>query len=357
MAEAIDLAQKISDTVSARRLVPEGGTVVLGLSGGPDSVCLLHNLLALKERDAGTLICAHVNHGLRGAESDADEAFVAALCARLGLPLEILRIDTAALAAAAGMGLEEAGRAARYAFFDETAGKYAAKAAPVIAVAHNQNDQVETVLMRLLRGTGTDGLAGMPYSRKSAAGYDVIRPLLDVPRAEIEDWLAARGIDFRRDASNDSREPFRNRIRHEALPALETASGGCVRRSVLRLAGSAAEDRDYFNAACEALMDTCKITDRGVLSYPLSDLAELHPALRHRLIVKLFARLGLTRDIAQVHLAAADRLFEKAAFGGGAGGKRVEFPDDYTLGVEGAKAVFRAPDAARAVWKPRRTTG
>ncbi|MCL2493852.1 MAG: tRNA lysidine(34) synthetase TilS, partial [Clostridiales bacterium] len=333
--------------------------VVLGLSGGPDSVCLLHNLLIPDVRPAGALVCAHVNHGLRGAESDADAAFVTALCARLGLPLEILRIDAAALAAETGMGLEEAGRAARYAFFDEAAEKYMAPGMPppVIAVAHNQNDQVETVLMRLLRGTGTDGLAGMPYSRKSAAGYDVIRPLLDVSRAAIEDWLAARGLDFRRDASNDSREPFRNRIRHEALPALEAASGACVCRSVLRLAGSAAEDRDYFDAACAELMDACETAGTDILSYPLLGLAELHPALRHRLVVKLFARLGLARDIAQVHLAAADRLLGKAAYGGGAGGKRVEFPDDYTLGVEGPNAVFRAPNAARTEWKPRRTAG
>ena len=362
MAEAIDLTQKISDTISARRLLPEEGTVVLGLSGGPDSVCLLYHLRDLT-RPPGALICAHVNHGLRGAESDADEAFVSALCARLDLPLEVLRIDATALAAEMGTGLEETGRAARYAFFDEVAEKYSAPGmpAPVIAVAHNQNDQVETVLMRLLRGTGTDGLAGMPYRRKSAAGYEVVRPLLDVPRAMIEDWLAARGLDFRRDASNDSAEPFRNRIRNEALPALEAASGIDVSRSILRLAGSAAEDRDYFEAVCAELAETMgtvpNISEPGILACPLKDLAELHPALRRRLIAKLFSRIGLSQDIAQVHLAAADRLLEKAARGGGAGGKRVEFPNDYTFGIEGQNTVFRAPEAARAAWKPRRTTG
>ena len=353
-------------------LVEDGQTVVLGISGGPDSVCLLYELLALSEErrqggGAGNLIvCAHMNHGLRGAESDGDEAFVVSLCEKLGTPFEAEYIDAEALARESGLTMEEAGREARYAFFDKVCEKYAGGTdepppfVPVIAVAHNQDDQVETILMRILRGTGTDGLAGMAQRRGSAAGFDIVRPLLGVSRGDIDRRLEVYGAVARTDGSNLRTEHFRNRIRLEILPYLEAAAGAGVRQSLLRLAGNAAEDRGYFDAIVEGALDEyLDETDEPSpfvpqLSLPAEMLAGVHPAIRRRLIRAVFAELGLKRDIAAVHLAAAERLLRTWQDGGEASGKRVEFPFDYTFGIEGREAVFRSPGAADPRWKPRR---
>jgi len=387
-------------------LIEDGKTIVLGISGGPDSVCLLFELLALGERrkregGAGNpVVCAHVNHGLRGEESDGDEAWVAALCQRLGLPCEILRIDAAALAKEKGLTIEEAGREARYAFFDEVCRKYGDESIvadevnadeaeagnaneAVIAVAHNREDQGETILMRILRGTGTDGLAGMQKSRKSAEGYEIVRPLLGVSRKDIEARLAEYGEEARTDGSNSDAGYMRNKLRLEVFPYLEGELGVDLMQGLLRLAENAAEDRDFFDTVVdEALEEHLEYPeadtyqgdgpfDRQRLSkgpspcdaspcdvesatMPAELLCGVHPAIRHRLIRAAFAELGLDRDIAAVHLAAAERLLRTWAEGGEASGKRVEFPQDYTFGIAGKKAVFRTPEAVDPGWKPRR---
>ncbi|MCL2111000.1 MAG: tRNA lysidine(34) synthetase TilS [Clostridiales bacterium] len=344
-------------------LIPDSQPIVLGLSGGPDSVCLLLELLAMNaaRREGGGLgnpiVCAHVNHGLRGDESDGDETYVRSLCERLGVPVEVKRIDAAVLAKEKGLTVEEAGREARYAFFDELCQAYLAGVtaspyppAPLIATAHNQDDQVETILMRILRGTGTDGLAGIAPIRKSAAGFDIARPLLGVSRKEIDSRLATYGETPRIDTSNLEAEHFRNKLRLEVLPYLKDALGIDLRRGFLRLAENAAEDRDYFEAVVAGILEPYKT----LATLPAPALATAHPAIRHRLIRAVFAELGLRHDIASVHLAAADRLLETFQNGGEASGKRVEFPCDYTFGIIGKEAVFRAPADADPDWKPRR---
>ncbi|GHU66617.1 hypothetical protein AGMMS49983_16620 [Clostridia bacterium] len=382
-------------------LILTGQTVVLGLSGGPDSVCLLHLLLA---RHKGPILCAHVNHGLRGAESDGDEAFVVDLCKQLNVPLELMHIDATALAKETGLTVEEAGRAARYVFFDEvcerqqqdrgtgllscvnkTEGLSLCPVSPcVIALAHNKDDQVETVFMRILRGTGTDGLAGIPARRKSAAGFDIVRPLLGVSRSEIDSHLEKIGTAYRTDSSNLGTDYLRNKVRLDILPYIEEAAEVCLKQSLTRLSSNAAEDKDYFDTLVTEILERSGNTGQkacpSVLSeqdrrpVPLSScvsdpeptaaarvfvlpadlLADAHPAVRHRLIRRVFLRLGLDRDVAAVHLAAADRLLGTWARGGEASGKRVEFPQDYTFGIKGKEAVFRAPGEGEPHWKLKR---
>ena len=329
-------------------LFESGQSVVVGLSGGPDSVCLLYELLPL----GNPIICAHVNHGLRGQESDADETYVRALCEKLNVPLEVKRIDAAALAKETGKTIEEAGREARYAFFDELCGQQ--DGAPTIAVAHNRDDQVETVLMRVLRGTGVDGLAGMAPSRKSEAGYDIVRPLLNVSREEIMRRLKEHGEEARLDTSNLNTDYFRNKIRLEIIPFLEKTTDFSLPQSLLRLAENAAEDKSYFDTVVAGTLDEYVSTVGEATCFPAEVLAEVHPAIRHRLIRAVFAEIGLKKDIAAVHLAAADRLLTTWQEGGEASGKRVEFPADYTFGINGKDAVFRTPEAASKDWKPRR---
>jgi tRNA(Ile)-lysidine synthase len=337
--------------------------VVLGLSGGPDSVCLLHLLLAHHD---GPIVCAHINHGLRGTESDGDVAFVVDLCQLLDVPLELMRIDAAALARETGLTVEEAGRAARYAFFDEVCERQDADA--VIALAHNKDDQVETVFMRILRGTGTDGLAGIPARRKSAGGFDIVRPLLNVSRSEIDSHLEAIGAAFRTDSSNLGTDYLRNKVRLDILPYIEDAAEVCLKQSLTRLSSNAAEDKDYFDALISGMLDTAFEASSGdigcveeptagsrVMVLPAGLFADAHPAVRHRLIRRVFLRLGLDRDVAAVHLAAADRLLDTWARGGEASGKRVEFPQDYTFGIRGKDAVFRAPGEREPHWRPKRS--
>ncbi len=185
----------------------------MALSGGADSVALLHLLRDLDERGELTLVgAAHLHHGLRGDAADEDQAFCAALTARLGVPFETARVDVAALAREQKRSVEDAGRQARYAFLEEAADRLSAD---TIATAHTRDDQAETFLLRLLRGSGTRGLGGI----RPRVGR-VVRPLLDVERADLRRYLADRSEDFREDASNADVTLLRNRVRHELLPFL-----------------------------------------------------------------------------------------------------------------------------------------
>jgi tRNA(Ile)-lysidine synthase len=189
---------------------------VVAVSGGPDSVALLRALAGLHaDGVVGNLIVAHLNHGLRGPESDGDESFVRELCARLGLAWRGAQTDLNDRAP--GLGLEGAARQARYDWLAEVA---AADGAGWVATGHTANDQAETVLHRLLRGAGLRGLAGIPARRELRPGVVLVRPLLEVRRAEVLAYLEALGQDWREDRSNLDRRFMRNRIRHELLPLL-----------------------------------------------------------------------------------------------------------------------------------------
>ncbi len=226
-----------------------GDTVVVGVSGGPDSLCLLHVLHRLAPELGLRLHVAHLNHGLRGADADADAECVAQFAASLVLPFTAGRADVAAMASAPGLSVEEAARQARYRFLAEVA---AATGAHVIAVGHNADDQAETVLMHFLRGSGVAGLRGMlprtrladyrlrggdeasgepgarekigtppPRGAVAQPGLRLVRPLLTIPRAAIEAYCAEQRLHPRFDRSNEDVTFFRNRLRHELLPILE----------------------------------------------------------------------------------------------------------------------------------------
>ncbi|MDR1573107.1 MAG: tRNA lysidine(34) synthetase TilS, partial [Clostridiales Family XIII bacterium] len=212
-----------------------------------------------------------------------------------------------------------------------------------IAVAHNRNDQAETVLLRILRGTGPDGLASMPYRRESREGFAVIRPLLDVPRALVEEYCAAAGLAPARDRSNEEAVYVRNRIRLSLLPELERDYNGNIVETLVRLASNAAEDRAYFDEITGALLERGRACEDGAFEMPLALFLEAPPALRRRLIVRCFERAGLVQDIAAVHLRAADALIE-----GGRTGKTVVFPNGYRLALRYDRLCFFAADRASA---------
>ena len=222
--------------------------LVVAVSGGPDSVALMRAVAGVRE-PGSPLILAHLNHQLRGAESDADEAFVVALAASLGVSVETHRLDIAALARAEGGNLEAVARRERYRWLADVASRHGLSH---VATGHTASDQAETVLHRLLRGTGIDGLRGIAARRDIGLGVSLIRPLLTVTREEVVAYLAALGQATRHDASNDDDTLTRNRIRHELLPLLQRDYNPRIAEALARLAVQA----DEISAAEEALAAT-----------------------------------------------------------------------------------------------------
>ncbi|MEA3339448.1 MAG: tRNA lysidine(34) synthetase TilS [Chloroflexota bacterium] len=240
-----DILKRVRRTIETHGLLAPGDGVVVGVSGGPDSVCLLHVLLRLREEYRLRLHVAHLHHGARGADADADADFVTALAAEWGLPVTVERQDVPALAAKQKMAFEETARRVRYTFLAQVAEE---DGASKIAVGHNGDDQAETVLMHFLRGAGPAGLRGMlpltpltdsrgrrhesrgashdscilhPASCSLHPAFFIVRPLLEIPRAAIEAYCARQDLAPRFDRSNLDTTYFRNRLRHELLPLLE----------------------------------------------------------------------------------------------------------------------------------------
>lgn len=281
------------------RLIPAGSRVLCALSAGPDSVMLTHLLASNAARLGITVAAAHFTHGLRPQDAEAEAALAQALCRGLEIPFFRGSGDTAAYAAAHGLGIEEAARALRYAFLRETAQGWGAD---LIATGHHRDDQAETVLFRLARGTGTDGLRGIP-----AREGDLVRPLLELSRADILAYLREHGLDYASDPSNDSLDHARNRLRHRVLPQLEQVHPGAA-GNLAAAAKLAEADRDFIAPHAAALADRATPTDRG-WRIPLAWLTGAHPALRGRAVRILCGRLGLAPSLRHVEavLALADR--------------------------------------------------
>lgn len=224
--------------------------VVLAVSGGADSVALLRAAVAAKQRAGGrgAMRVAHLNHRLRD-DSKADAQWVAALCRNLNVPCETGTAEIGQLAVAKGDGLEDAARTARYDFLLRVAEEFGAR---YVAVAHTANDQVETVLHRILRGTGLAGLAGMPATRPLSAAVTIVRPLLAVRRDAVVAYLSTLGQDFREDASNRDPRFTRNRLRHELLPHVRAEYNADVDEALLRLARQAEDTHRFIAVLAEA---------------------------------------------------------------------------------------------------------
>jgi len=292
--------QKILGTIEDHRLFRKGEKVVVAVSGGADSVALLDILAGLESLEL-ELVIAHLNHSLRGAESDADAAFVAGLASRYGLPFELGSADVLALSREWGMSLEEAGRTARYRWLDSVANKHGAEK---IAVGHHADDQAETVLMRLLRGAGTTGLAGM---RPLVFGW-YARPLLCVDRSEITAYLREKGLPFRNDASNDDTFFLRNRIRHELLPQFRTYNPAISRR-LCDAAEILAADEEVLESLVEGVFHDVAVAGPDGVVLAISKVLQQLPGIRFRLYRRaLRVANGSLAGIAMVHLRQIEDL-------------------------------------------------
>ena len=267
--------KKVRHTIIKYNMIRDGDRVVVAVSGGPDSVCLLDILQELEDELGIELVVAHFDHGLRPDEDEAENRFVESLTAALNLPFETKKADPGM--GQGGASLEERARHARYQFFEEVKAKFSAQK---IAIGHNLNDQAETVLMRLLRGSGPSGLAGIPPCREDK----IIRPLIEITRGEIESYLEHKGLTHMTDSSNLQACYLRNKIRLDLLPLLRKYQPRIVERrageaDIMRNdeAWLAARAKEWVERATETRGD-------GEIRIPLSSFIILPEALKNRVI-------------------------------------------------------------------------
>ena len=311
----------MTDLTGLHALLPPGAGVVCAVSGGADSVCLLHLLRSLAPELGLRLRAAHYNHQLRGAEADEDEAFVQTLCRQWDVPLVTGRGDVAALAKASGQGIEAAARQARYAFLLEAAGS------DLIATAHTADDNAETMLINLVRGSALTGLAGIP-----AKSGQIVRPLLRWTRQDVLDYLARNGLSHREDSSNAEDAYLRNRIRHQVLPLLQQENPSLV-PAMDRLAQQIRQDDAYLDAcAARALADLR--TRRGLNCAVLPELPE---ALQGRVVLQWLKDVsGLTHAHVDAVLALAASQHPSGQF---------SLPGGWVVRREYAQLVLEKSDA------------
>jgi tRNA(Ile)-lysidine synthetase-like protein len=314
------------------QLFERGGALVVGVSGGADSLALLHALAALRKRLGLTLIAATLDHGLRGEAGAADAAHAVAMAQAWGVPTARGAADVAGLAAHDKLGIEAAGRRARYQFLASVAREHGAAR---VAVAHHADDQAETVLMHLLRGAGLDGLAGMlPVAPlPGAPDLQLVRPLLSVTRAEIIAYCARHAISARDDATNLETAYTRAWLRHDLMPLVETRFPGAA-RALAALAESAALDRALIAGLVDAVMTTAEVR-ASQISLPRASFRELPPALQLHVARRMAALLAPGAEISHERARAAVDLWAR-----GARGRVVELPAGLRARLDADRVVL-----------------
>lgn len=313
------LLKRVKQDIEAHGLIEKGWRVVAGVSGGADSVALLHMLMCLQEDLGFSLTAVHVHHGLRGSEADGDAALVRDLCARWEIPFELHYADVKAVAQSRGISVEEAGREERYRIFSQVLERTGAQA---IAVAHQMEDQAETVMLHLLRGTGLDGLCGMAMRQGC-----IIRPLLHISRREILAYLKAHHLDYREDSTNLSNDYTRNRIRNTLFPSINELFQVDIHEQLVKLSHLARDDRDYLEQAAKAAFERC-LTEEGekapglpYLALSIEKMKSFHPALIKRIIRLAWERINTNRkNLEWLHVSQILELMDKGT------GKRLCLP-------------------------------
>lgn len=338
------MKQRVLETIKTHELLEDGTHIVLGLSGGPDSVCLFDVLLELSAVKNFRIHPVHVNHKFRPGDAERDQEYVEELCRQRGLTCRTFTVDCNALAREEGLTSEEAGRKARYDAFFETAQGIAQELTQgiaqelaqglaqelageleqhctqepsmpgtdkiAIAVAQNANDQAETILFRMLRGTGTDGLAGIAYKRYER-GFAIVRPLLDVPRDEIEKYCEERNLSPRIDHTNNEAIYARNKIRIELLPMLREKFNPNIIETINRLGKNAAADKDYLaKQARDAYEEALEDADGRscTVEVTTAKLDRMHKAVRMRVYNYLLADVGMEENLTEGQLEAIEKV-------------------------------------------------
>jgi len=315
------MLDKVRDYARKWQMLQKEDCVIAGVSGGADSVCLLFVLLELQKELGFDLVVAHVNHGLRGEAADADEAHVKNICKEKGIPCECYFEDVELFAKNRKQSTEEAGREVRRAFFEELLLKYKGTK---IALAHHQNDNAETLLLNLARGTGLKGLGGI-----APVNGNVIRPLLCVSREEIEDYLNSQGVSYCQDATNEEDDYTRNRIRNHVLPYLETevnaktaAHMNETMEQLRRVQGYMEEQMQQYKTRCVIKASGDEKTQNTNSYVVEAKIYEETPEVIKPMLLKsvLVDVCGREKDLEAVHLKDLQELFEKQV------GRKLDLP-------------------------------
>ena len=384
-----DLVKIVENTIKEHKLIGAGDCVLLGFSGGPDSLCLFHALLELRTTMGFELVAVHINHGIRGKEADDDALWCVEYASSNGVSCIGANANVPGYAKRRHLTEEEAGRCVRREIFAYLAygiatgkelnghptaelfrnvrSKQTAPGRVRVALAHNMDDQAETVLMRIVRGTGVHGLTGIQYesrlddallrvagginddelrSKAKELDISIVRPLLDVPRSEIEAFCTENQLQPRTDHTNAETDYTRNRVRLELIPAIEKDFNPNIKEALVRLAANASEDDSALSGlAAKAMIDSEKVLEARMpqpedkvfpeslqpkpllssIELSAAKLRGLEPAVFKRIIVNEFARLGLSEGISAVHLNALYNAVLKNV-----GGKTIEFPGGHT---------------------------
>ena len=299
-SQEIIMREKVLATIKKYNMLQNGDGVVVGLSGGADSVSLIAVLKELQPEYSLRLYAVHLNHNIRGEEADRDEEFVRRLCRKLDVELFVFSRDVAASAKELSLTVEEAGRRIRYELFNKVLKETKSTR---IAVAHNMNDNAETLLMRLSRGTGMKGLGGILPVRDN-----IIRPLIETSRQDIEAYCARKGLDYCTDSTNLSTDYTRNKIRLELLPWLRDNLNPSIYDALNKTAGFLSEEDSYLDSLGAEAYKVCSLGNKALSCQTLS---EYDPVIRRR-VLRLFFReyVPSLKDISADHISALMSIAE-----------------------------------------------
>lgn len=314
----MEIIEKFLETIRAHRLIEENEKIVVGVSGGPDSICLLHLLWSLKEMLKIEISAVHLDHQFRGIEAKQDAKYVEKTCDNLGVKSFIFSYDVGKYSREHGITFEEAGRELRYTLFNKVADETGSSK---IAVAQNRNDQAETVLMRLIRGSGLEGLTAIDYKREGK----IIRPLLDITRKEIEEYCDENNLKPRIDKTNLQTIYTRNKIRLELIPYIEKNFNSRIIDALWRSSNLLRDDGDYLAKAAEEKLKSIRMprpsNNRSYL-IDLNKFNELHISMKKRVLRRVIKEVkGNLKDIGLKHIESVINLANRKTVG-----SRIDLP-------------------------------
>ncbi len=341
------LKEKAKRTIDRYKMLSPGDGVLVGVSGGPDSMALLYLLLDIRKEYGVTLKIAHLNHGFR-QEAAQEAEFVTNIASSSGLEAVLKKIDVPAIKEREGLSAQETARDVRYAFFEETARKTGSNK---VALAHTADDQAETVLMRLLRGAGPLGLSGIPPVRDMSGvpgteitgqQVTIIRPLIDCSRKEIEGYISGKNIPFVTDSSNLKMDYLRNRVRMELIPFLEGYNPN-IKDTMVRTAELAGMDNQFLDMEAEKAFAICQkgtapgfVPASAEITLAFKTLKSLHPAISARVIRKTISAVkGDLKRISFQHISNILSLIDS-----GEGRWSLHLPD-ITVSREHDRVIFK----------------
>lgn len=323
------MENKVLDIIKEHNLIEKDDNVLVGVSGGPDSMALLYLLLNVKKHIDFNILVAHVNHGVRGQDALEDQLFVKRKSQELGLAYFYTEVDMVGYGEKHKISPEEAGRKLRYSFFRSILKKYNGGK---IAVAHNMNDQAETLLMRIMRGTGIDGLNGMTY-----ISGDIIRPILHITRGEIEQYIEDEDIETVLDKTNLMPIYTRNKIRLELIPYIEENFNPNLIKSLWRLSQTSQNDTKFLQGYTEEkYLSLVKLEEANRIILGGDEFRELDTSIQQRLIILAITKIiGVFQGFSEHHISRVTELFNE-----GNTGKAIDLPSDLIAKIDYDKLII-----------------